>query len=138
MMNECPSSPAHYQVFLRCERCEHDTAIECADVIDSLHMYELGWMQKAFKYLWRWNNKDTPMINLKKARWCIERAISVLGRKEKDDVGKLTCDNCWFGRFGKCENSSVSAFGTTEGRVHGCSGFASLKKAKAKWDEEKG
>jgi len=56
--------PQHYN--------NHPSGVECITVAE--HMgFNLG---NAMKYIWRADDKGTPIEDLKKARWYIEREIA--------------------------------------------------------------
>jgi hypothetical protein len=53
--------------------------VECIDVVE--HMgFNVG---SAVKYLWRADEKGAPLVDLKKARWYIDREIT---RREKNQA----------------------------------------------------
>lgn len=58
--------------------------IECIDAIeaatDKLEGMEAFCTANAIKYLWRWKGKDGA-TDLAKAKWYIDRLISILDRK---------------------------------------------------------
>ncbi len=59
-----PINPPHYR--------SSPSGVECIDVIE--HMpFNVG---TAVKYLWRLGLKDDPIVDLKKARWYIDREIA--------------------------------------------------------------
>lgn len=46
---------------------------ECIDVIEALDLpFHLGC---AFKYIWRWNRKNTPKDNIEKAIFYLQRFL---------------------------------------------------------------
>jgi hypothetical protein len=57
-------NPPHYMI----------EKIECIDVIELL---ELGFnLGNTLKYIWRAGKKDSALIDLKKAKWYLEREIA--------------------------------------------------------------
>jgi len=69
-MTDAVNHPAHYtQGDARCSQCGHP--IECIDVTEH-HGFAVG---NAIKYLWRHQYKGSPLQDLEKARWYVERAI---------------------------------------------------------------
>jgi hypothetical protein len=55
------------------------SGVECIDVVE--HMgFNVG---SAVKYLWRADEKGAPLVDLKKARWYIDREIA---RREKNQA----------------------------------------------------
>ena len=71
--DECDpvNHPAHYT--------KHPSGVECIDIVEHLP-FCLG---SAIKYIWRCDEKDNPIQDLKKARWFIEREISKRERCSK-------------------------------------------------------
>lgn len=61
-MNDVINHPDHYQ--------DH-SGIECIEIASPLS-YSIG---NAVKYVYRYDSKDTPLENLKKARWFLNRVI---------------------------------------------------------------
>lgn len=71
--------PKHYTV--------HPSGVECIQITEHMN-FCLG---NAIKYLWRAGDKhETPIEDLKKAKWYIEREISRL--EEKPVKGPKHCD----------------------------------------------
>lgn len=65
------NSPSHYTA----------GGIEVADAIDA---WQLDWIRaNAVKYLARAQRKGTELLDLRKARWYIDRAIAKLEREAK-------------------------------------------------------
>lgn len=67
---------------------EGDGLITCMDAMESM-MYATDikahiayWWGCAFKYLWRWPNKN-GVEDLKKARQCIDYLIKILEKEER-------------------------------------------------------
>jgi|CXWL01.1.fsa_nt_gi hypothetical protein len=56
---------------------------ECIDLIEKLGLYKDHHVANAFKYIYRWDAKDNPVENLKKAVWYLNRKIELL-EKEND------------------------------------------------------
>lgn len=67
---ETVNHPKHYNT--------HPSGIECIDVIEHLN-FNIG---SAIKYLWRVDDKDNPIEDLKKAAWYIKREIERRTRKK--------------------------------------------------------
>lgn len=73
--------PMHYQ---------SENGIECIDailamtvgIVDGDEAFLAGTI---LKYLWRYSNKDDPIQDLKKAKWYLEKLISVLENKMEDN-----------------------------------------------------
>ncbi len=64
--------PEHYNT--------HPSGVECITVAE--HMgFNLG---NALKYIWRADHKGAPIVDLKKARWYLDREIQ---RREKQPGG---------------------------------------------------
>lgn len=70
------NSPAHY----------NRTTLETIDVM--LDMVK-GWkaeyavlLATTLKYIWRHNDKGTPLQDLRKARWYLDRAITLMEKEE--------------------------------------------------------
>lgn len=85
-MTDPVNHPAHYtQGDARCSQCGHP--IECIDVAEG-HGFCSG---NAIKYIWRHPYKGTPIEDLEKARWYIDREIerlkSQLTRMRPSGVG---------------------------------------------------
>lgn len=49
----------------------HPSGVDCIDVVEWMN-FNLG---NAVKYIWRHDNKDNPLQDLKKARWYLDREI---------------------------------------------------------------
>ena len=63
-MTDVINHPPHYT--------SHPTGIECIEITE--HMgFNLG---NAIKYIWRVDQKDAPIEDLRKARWYIDREIT--------------------------------------------------------------
>jgi hypothetical protein len=74
--------PPHYtQGEAKCAACGH--SIECIDVAEH-HGFTIG---NAIKYLWRYRHKGSPLQDLRKAVWYIEREIQ---RREREDAERHT------------------------------------------------
>lgn len=55
--------------------------IECADYVES---HDMSFFQgNAVKYLTRYKHKGTPLEDLQKARWYIERLIQIENKKQE-------------------------------------------------------
>lgn len=69
--------PAHYEGNIECI----DAMLEVLGVTGTIH-FCIG---NAFKYIWRCRKKhDTPVEDLKKARWYISKALELyVGKEEK-------------------------------------------------------
>ncbi len=62
--------PAHYN--------KHPSGVECIDVVEHMS-FNVG---NAVKYAWRADHKaDSPIEDLKKARWYLDREIKRLSRR---------------------------------------------------------
>ncbi len=61
--------PPHYNL--------HPSGVECIDITEHMN-FNLG---NVVKYLWRADEKDAPIEDLKKAQWYLEREITRRGRK---------------------------------------------------------
>jgi len=67
--------PSHYQ--------NHPSGVECIDISEH-YDFCLG---NVIKYVWRANQKyDDPILDLKKAKWYLERKISRLEEEERERV----------------------------------------------------
>ena len=66
------NSPSHYQGKVECIDC-----IESAT--DGLNGIESFWTVNAIKYLYRWKKKN-GIEDLKKAKWYIDKIISIEGK----------------------------------------------------------
>lgn len=62
--NDAVNHPKHYTA--------HPSGVECIEITESLS-FCLG---NAVKYIWRRNDKNKPIQDLKKAKWYIEREVS--------------------------------------------------------------
>ena len=67
--------PPHYT--------KHPSGIECIQVTEHFDFLT----GNAIKYLWRHRDKGTPVLDLKKARWYVDRLIE---KEEAKEVAKLT------------------------------------------------
>ncbi len=63
MSSDAVNHPWHY--------ASHPAGVECIDVVE-VFSFNIG---NAMKYLWRCELKDSPLEDLKKARWYINREI---------------------------------------------------------------
>lgn len=63
--DENVNHPAHYN--------SHPSGVECIDVVEHMH-FNVG---NAIKYLWRLDHKGNAIEQLEKAKWYIEREISL-------------------------------------------------------------
>lgn len=64
------NSPSHYT--------SHPSGVECIKIVEHFNFCIGG----AIKYLWRCHYKhDTPIQDLKKARWLLDREIKRLEKK---------------------------------------------------------
>lgn len=59
-----PVNPQHYK--------RHPSGVECIDVVEHFG-FNLG---NAIKYLWRADEKGQPLVDLRKARWYLDREIA--------------------------------------------------------------
>lgn len=60
-----------------------NAAFELIDILDALFSDEpLLWQVQ--KYIARWKHKDTPLENLKKAAWYLNRKIALLEKAKND------------------------------------------------------
>lgn len=81
-MNDNVNHPSHYTA----------GNIECIEAIKEsmTHRAFMGYCKgNVIKYLWRYENKNNPLEDLKKARWYIERMIDCTAGerlKEKADI----------------------------------------------------
>ena len=64
--------PRHYT--------QHPSGVECIDVTEHFN-FNIG---NAIKYLWRTDLKNSPIENLQKAKWYIEREIERRTKYEED------------------------------------------------------
>jgi hypothetical protein len=55
--------PKHYN--------RHPSGIECIEIVEWMN-FNLG---NVVKYIWRMDEKDVPMDDLKKAKWYLDREI---------------------------------------------------------------
>jgi hypothetical protein len=62
--------PSHYTA--------HPTGVECIDIVETFS-FNIG---NAVKYLWRAGLKDATLVDLKKARWYVEREIQRLEKEQ--------------------------------------------------------
>ncbi|KQQ98010.1 hypothetical protein ASF74_14850 [Arthrobacter sp. Leaf145] len=63
-MSDMVNSPAHYRT--------HPSGVECIQITE--HMgFLLG---NVIKYLWRADEKGSPLEDLRKARWYLDREIA--------------------------------------------------------------
>lgn len=70
-MTDNVNEPAHYTA----------GDIECIDAIKSSmgHDAFCGYLKgNVMKYMWRYNLKDNPMEDLKKARWYLDKLIDTI------------------------------------------------------------
>ena len=69
------NSPPHYQ----------QGEVECIDAIQAAlgSHFPYHCTATAMKYLWRWDAKENPEQDLKKAKWYLEKAISALPASDK-------------------------------------------------------
>ena len=63
MKNDKVNHPKHYN--------KHPSGVECIQVVEHMS-FNVG---NAIKYLWRADLKGSPIIDLEKARWYIDREI---------------------------------------------------------------
>lgn len=63
-----PINPSHYK--------NHPSGVECIEIAEHWP-FNLG---AALRYMWRVDDKDTPVENLKKALWHLEREIKLRER----------------------------------------------------------
>lgn len=70
-----PVNPQHYK--------RHPSGVECIDVAEHFG-FNLG---NALKYIWRADEKDTPTVDLRKARWYLDREIKK--RDEEAAVARM-------------------------------------------------
>ena len=62
-------------------------SIECIDAIKESMTFDsfCGYLKgNILKYLWRYQNKDNPIQDLKKAQWYLTKLIEVMELKEID------------------------------------------------------
>lgn len=78
--NEHVDHPKHYNN-LPAECLDCGRPIECIDVIE--HVREPN-IAAAIKYLWRYEDKENPVRDLKKAIWYINRQIQKIERKDNE------------------------------------------------------
>lgn len=69
-MKEQVDHPSHYN--------NHPAGIECIDVVEHMN-FNRG---NAIKYIWRAGDKGPAIVDLKKAKWYIEREIRRLNEKD--------------------------------------------------------
>lgn len=62
------NSPKHYTV----------KGFECIDFIEALGLWKDSHVANAFKYIWRWDRKENPLENIKKAIWYLKRRITII------------------------------------------------------------
>lgn len=65
-------------------KCICGRKIECIDITRHMN-FNLG---NTIKYIWRLNDKDVPLKNLKKALWYLQDEINRLESQEGDAHGK--------------------------------------------------
>ncbi len=73
------NSPAHYT-------SSPAKCIECGRQIECIHVTEhMGFcLGNVFKYLWRADEKGTPLQDLRKAAWYLAREIAKRGKDERE------------------------------------------------------
>lgn len=77
MADDPVDHPRHYT--------SHPSGIECIQVVE--HMgFNIG---NAIKYLWRADEKDAPLVDLKKARWYVDREIQKREGHTSNPAGRL-------------------------------------------------
>lgn len=81
MTHDAVNHPSHYTSHPA--RCECGKPIECIQITEH-HGFNLG---NALKYLWRADHKGSPIVDLNKAIWYIEREI-FKRQREQEQVGK--------------------------------------------------
>lgn len=69
-MAEKVNHPKHYNT--------NPSGVECIDVVEH-YSFNLG---NAMKYIWRADEKENPVLDLKKAIWYLEREIK---KREKNN-----------------------------------------------------
>lgn len=76
MNNDAVNHPSHYTF----------GNIECIDAIEaSMKPDEFrGYLKGCIlKYMWRYENKEEPLQDLKKARWYLNKLVSTIENKKK-------------------------------------------------------
>jgi len=63
--------PPHYR--------SNPSGVECIDVTEHMN-FNVG---NAVKYLWRAGSKDDELVDLRKARWYVDREIQRLSRQQR-------------------------------------------------------
>lgn len=76
-MSDPIDHPTHYTSLGA--TCSCGRTIECIDVTENMG-FCIG---NAVKYLWRCGHKGTPLDDLRKARWYIEREIAAIEKEAK-------------------------------------------------------
>ena len=80
--NDTVNHPSHY--------IGHPSGIECIQVTEHMN-FCLG---NAVKYIWRCDDKDEAIENLRKACWYIEREIERRQQLQEKQAKSLYCDLC--------------------------------------------
>lgn len=84
-MNDKVNHPAHYTA----------GNIECIEAIKEsmTHRAFMGYCKgNVIKYLWRYENKNNPLEDLKKARWYIEKMIDCTAGKRLKEKADIKAD----------------------------------------------
>lgn len=74
-MDEKVDHPAHYGA--------DKSGVECIDIVEHMS-FNLG---NSVKYLWRYENKAEPLVDLRKAEWYIKREIERIGSSRPPHLG---------------------------------------------------
>lgn len=69
-MDDPVNHPAHYA-----------GAIECIDALESIGVGKDFCHGNAIKYLWRLGKKDNALQDARKAKWYLDRLISILEKE---------------------------------------------------------
>jgi Protein of unknwon function (DUF3310) len=73
-MNDPINKPNHYNW--------HPSGVQCVEISEHF----TANISKAIDYLWRHNHKGTPIEDLKKAAWFIQREIKCMNKYLEDQL----------------------------------------------------
>ena len=79
-MNDPVNHPSHYTDGPCCEHC--GKPIECIVIVERMG-FSLG---NVVKYLWRMGKKGPPLVDLRKARWYLDREIANIEKAQHEDA----------------------------------------------------
>lgn len=78
MKEDMVNHPPHYT--------SHESGVECIEITEHMPFCE----GTALKYLWRAGEKGDRLEDLRKARWYVDRAISLEERRRANATANLT------------------------------------------------